>query len=153
MAEENSSELRVWVGRNVDLEIKYETGETERLSLDVVADQSADFERGFLGEGTPLAKAILGKTAGSVVAYRAGDAVSVKILAVSAQLSQEPQDLTERREEVTRKAIDDFGRTSTIIYASSMGNKWGEMDPGALEEEDNQEDTKKGKSNSRRPDH
>ena len=136
MGEEKPLDLRVWVGRHVELEMRYETGETERLSLDVVADAAADFARGFLGESTPLAKAILGQTAGSVVAYRAGDAVSVKILAVSEQLHQEPQDLTERREEVTRRAIEDSNRTSTIIYASSMGNKWGEMDPGKVEEEE-----------------
>ncbi len=136
MASADDLSLKVWAGRHVELELKYETSEVERLSLDVVADNAADFENGFLGENTPLAKAILGKQAGAVVPYRAGDVVEVRLLSVSPGKNTQPADLSERREEVNRKAIQHADHTSLVIYASSMNSKWGEYDPGALKEDD-----------------
>ncbi len=131
-----SSALKIWPGRHVELELKYQTSEKERLSLDVVADKSADFDHGFLGESTPLAKAIIGRQAGEVVPYRAGDIVEVRILSVSAELSGQPEDLSQRREETERKAIRHSDHTSAVIYASSMNSKWGDYDPDGLKEED-----------------
>src|SRR5512133_3606184 len=141
-----SSGLKVWAGRHVELELKYETAEVERMSLDVVADDAADFEHGFLGESTPLAKAILGKTAGSVVSYRAGDITQVRILSVSGELRGKPADLSDRREESLRKAIRHSDHTSAVIFASSMNSKWGDYDPDGLkEDEDEDEDQEENK--------
>ncbi len=136
MADPNTPDLKVWAGRHVELELKYATSEVERLSLDVVPDNAADFDRGFLGESTPLARAILGKPAGETIAYRAGDIVSVRILSVSEALSGQPEDLSERRQEVERKAVRDSDHTSVVIYASSMNSKWGEYDPEKIPKED-----------------
>ncbi len=136
MASLPTSPLKVWAGRHVELEIKYQTSETERLGLDVVADKSADFNHGFLGESTPLAKAIMGRQAGEMVPYREGDIVEVRILSVSAELSAQPEDLSQRREEAERKAIRHSDHTSAVIYASSMNSKWGDYDPDGLKEED-----------------
>ncbi len=142
MADPSSSPLKVWAGRHVELELKYQTSETERLSLDVVADKSADFERGFLGESTPLAKAIMGRQAGEVVPYRAGDILQVRILSVSAELSAQPEDLSEKREETVRKAIRQSDHTSAVIYASSMNSKWGDYDPDGLKDEEEDGETR-----------
>ncbi len=138
MADAASSDLKIWAGRHVELELTYQTSETERLSLDVVADKSADFERGFLGESTPLAKAIMGRQAGEVVPYRAGDIVQVRILSVSGELSAQPEDLRSKREETVRKAIRHADHTSAVIYASSMNSKWGDYDPDGLKEEEDE---------------
>ena len=137
MGDVEQNHLQVWTGRHVELELKTENGETEQLSLDIVADSAADFTRGFLGESTALAQAILGKHAGSVVFYRAGDIVEVRILEVKGTLSAPPEDLTERRAEVTRKAVESSDNTSLLIYASSMNSKWGDYDPGILQKDDN----------------
>ncbi len=140
MADPNTPGLKVWAGRHVELELKYATSEVERLSLDVVPDNAADFDRGFLGESTPLAKAILGKLAGETIAYRAGDIVSVRILSVSETLSGQPEDLSERRQEVERKAVRDSDHTSVVMYASSMNSKWGDYDPEKIpKDEENSE--------------
>lgn len=136
MTNADASDMKIWSGRHVELELKYETSEVERLSLDVVADKAADFEKGFLGENTPLAKAIIGKQAGAVVAYKAGDIVEVRIISVSATQNGQPTDLSERREEATRKAIRHADHTSLTIYATSMNNKWGDVDPDALIEDE-----------------
>ncbi len=82
----------------------------------------------------------MGRQAGEVVPYRAGDIVEVRILSVSAELSAQPEDLSQRREEAERKAIRHSDYTSAVIYASSMNSKWGDYDPGALKDEDEEEE-------------
>jgi hypothetical protein len=128
-----SEPLKIWVGRHVELEVRYEDGETERLSLDVVSDSAADFERGFLGESTPLAKAILGQAAGSDAAYPGG---TVRVLAVSPSQNAAPTDAAKRREETIQKAVRDSERTNQVLFASSFSGKWGDYDPDGLKEED-----------------
>ena len=125
----------VMVGRHVEFEVKYENGETETLSLDVVPDKAADFAGGFLGEGTPLAKAILGQSVGSAILYHAGDIVGLLILSVSTELSAQPSDLTERRQETIRKAVRQSDHTNLVIFASSMNSKWGDYDPDGIRED------------------
>jgi len=131
----DASNLKAWSGRHVELELKYETGEVERLSLDIVPDASADFDAGFLGESTPLGKAIYGQMAGSKVSYQAGDRVEVRILSVTAEVKEREGDRAAEREQTIRKAVADSDRTSAIIYASSVNNKWGDYDPDSLKED------------------
>jgi hypothetical protein len=145
MANPAEQKLKARAGRHVALEILYASGEVERLSLDLVPDAAADFEHHFLGESTPLAQAILGQVAGSVIPYRRGDAREVRLLSVSAELSAAPTDLSERREEVTRKAVNDADRTSAILFASSMNSKWGDYDPSGIESWDGESPPDDGK--------
>lgn len=135
MSENNASNLKAWAGRHVELELTYETGEVEHLSLDIVLDAAADFDAGFLGENTPLGKAIYGQTAGSRVTYQAGDRVSVRIESVTADVKEQQGDRAAEREAKLRKAKDDSDRTSILMYASSMNNKWGDLDPDLLEDD------------------
>ncbi len=135
MSKTNQSPLQVWTGRHVSLELKYQDGEIDRLELDVVEDNAADFEQGFLGESTPLAKAILGRTAGARIPYTAGDIVEVRLLSVEASLQGEPVDLSERREETMQNALRQSARTSATIYASAVNNKWGDYDPDTIQDE------------------
>ncbi len=135
MSKSEEQTLKVWPGRHVSLELKYQDGEVEQLELDLVEDSAADFEHGFLGESTPLAKAILGQAAGQRIPYAAGDIVEVRILAIQAGLQGEPVDLTERREEKMQKALRQSERASATIYASSVNNKWGDYDPDSLKDD------------------
>lgn len=131
---------QVWTGRHVILELIFDNGEIEKVDLDLVPDSAADFDNGFLGESTPLAKAILGQYAGMTVPYRAGDIVHVRILSVTNELSSAPVDLTARREETTRKAVEDSNTISTVIYASTMSNKWGDMDPNLIKDDEEEQE-------------
>jgi hypothetical protein len=142
MPGEASSNLKIWTGRHVELEVTYGPGDMEMLSLDVVSDSSADFERGFLGESTPLAHAIFGHVVGDVVTYQAGDRVRVRILSVSEELRGKPEDLSVRREEVERKARLDSDTTNLVLFASSFSGKWGDYDPNAVKREDDEEEGK-----------
>ncbi len=136
MVESQGTGPAVRLGCHIELEMLYENGEIESLSLDLVPDKSADFINGFLGESTPLAKTIMGQAAGSQVAYRVGDAREVRILSVSEELSAAPRDLTERRQETLRKAIRHSDHTNLVIFASSMNSKWGDYDPGVIQEDE-----------------
>lgn len=127
-----NSNLKIWNGRHVELELHYTDGETEHLSLEVVADSAADFDRGFLGESTPLAKAIVGHTAGETLTYAAG---TVRILSVTPSQTQAPEDASKRREETIQKAVRDSDRTSQILFASSFNGKWGDYDPDSIKDE------------------
>lgn len=121
-------------GMRVVLELVYQSGETETLDVHIVPDDQADFEAGFLGEGTPLARAVIGHCAGCALPYPVGDAREVRIRAVTPPTAEAPKDVAARRSEVLRKAVADSDKTNAIIFAASFSGKWGDYDPGPLEE-------------------
>ena len=124
--------LKAWLGNHVEVELKYPDGEVERLALDIVADSEADFEHNLLGQGTPLARAIYGLSAGESVSYLAGGgAIKARLLAVTVSQKLEGSPAAERAERA-RQAIEDRDHMSAILFASSTDTKWGEYDPDAL---------------------
>ncbi len=126
--------LSVNIETHVKLSLLTRSGENEELEFTLVEDKEADFYAGYLGLGTPLAKAILGKTAGSTVPYRVGDTVAVKILAVSP--SQEPAagESAAKRQAEAKEALDQIHRTDAMIFASTVEGKWGEYDTDAIKD-------------------
>lgn len=137
MVNENSATplLRADIGMHVEIEFLYESGESEQITLDLVPDNAADYPRGFLGASTPLAKALIGNTPGSRILYHAGDIKQVRLLAVHRGLRAPAEDLSERREETYRKAVDDSHRTNILLAASAMNSKWGAYDLQPLDGE------------------
>lgn len=129
----------VAVGTHVVLDLVHEEG-VDRLELDVVEDDQADFPRGFLGISTPLAQAILGLAAHQRVAYRVGDGREVRVIGVSPSQAAPTEDVKARRQEVIRKAIDHSDRTNAMIFASSFSGKWGDYDPTGFSDEEEEAD-------------
>jgi len=128
--------LTVQPGLLVQVEIAYQPGaelEKERLEFVIVPDELADFPAGFLGQGTPLAQAILGEPVGQVVPYFSGDAQSVTILSASPTSMTPSQETAARRQERYRQALEQSDRTSAMIFASSFSGKWGDYDPQGIE--------------------
>jgi hypothetical protein len=128
--------LLVQSGLSVQVEITYTPGsdpEKERLEFVIVPDEQADFKAGFLGQGTPLAQAILGEPVGRVVPYFTGDALSVTILSAVPTSKAPRQDTAARRQEAYRQAVEQSDRTNAMIFASSFSGKWGDYDPGGVE--------------------
>jgi hypothetical protein len=122
------------IGMHVTLELITEDGETEQLEFDLVADRSADFARGFLGESTPLAQAILGQPVGRSLLYQNADIRAVRILSVTPSQAA-PEDAEARRQETLRKAVHQSDTTNAILFASSFSGKWGDYDPTGLDED------------------
>ena len=125
---------RVTVGTHVEVELIDEAGARERLAFDLVPDKQADFANGFLGEGTPLALAILGQTTGSVVAYQVGDVVKVSILTVTPKARAPVEDVAAKRQAVIEQVVAESNRISDMVFALALGSKWGDYDPGGPRE-------------------
>jgi hypothetical protein len=124
----------VAVGTHVEVELIDEAGERERLVFDLVPDKQADFANGFLGEGTPLAQAILGQVAGNVVAYRVDDVVKVGILTVTPDARVPVDDVAAKRQVVIQQVVAESDRISDMVFALAVGSKWGDYDPGGVKE-------------------
>jgi hypothetical protein len=133
-ASKSSRPLYAVVGTHVTLELTTVEGETEQLEFDLVADRAADFARGFLGESTPLAQAILGQPAGRPLLYQNADIRAVRILAITPSQAV-PEDAEARRQETLRKAVHQSEATNAILFASSFSGKWGDYDPTGLDED------------------
>lgn len=120
-----SNTLRqVEFGSAVTVELIDQDGHAEPLVFVIVAERAADFDRGLLGENTPLARAILGQRVGSTVPYVMGDIRQVRIVqAQPADVTQE--DVAARRAAVLAKAREDAARTNAEMFAASFSSKWG----------------------------
>ena len=143
MNEDNTSDpkqMSVAVGMHVIVELFDRFGESETLTFDIVVDEFADFEHGYLGEGTPLAKAIHGSKSGVEVAYRIGEMQKVCILEVEPAHTPPPKEVAARRKATIQKAIEESDRTSAMIFASSFSGKWGDYDPSGIEKWEKKED-------------
>ena len=130
-----SHPLVVDTGTFVEIEFISADDQREDLSFHIVVNAQADFKNGFLGEGTPLAQAILGHTAGDTVPYRVDDIEAVRVQSVQPGQFAPGQDVAARREETLRKAAERSNLTSTILFASSFNGKWGDYDPSGLVDE------------------
>jgi hypothetical protein len=128
----NPPPLRADLGRIVEVEMAYSDGEVEILKMEIVPDAMADFPSGYLGAGTPLARALAGHTAGEKVAYPVGDTRSVRILSVVRSPRPLPAHIASQREEAVRKIVEEVDRTNIINFASSFNGKWGDYDPDSL---------------------
>ncbi|MEW5871549.1 MAG: GreA/GreB family elongation factor [Chloroflexota bacterium] len=122
----------VWSGMRVQVEILYEEG-PEQMTLVIVPDAQADFSRGLLGEGTPLAKALLGQPVGGRVPYHQGDARWVRILAAGPAEETPGTLVAAERQERLRRNLEQIDRTNAIVFASSFSGKWGDYDPQGIE--------------------
>jgi len=126
----DASSVLVAIGTHVEVELVDESGAGELLAVDIVPDSQADFSSGFLGAGTPLAQAILGQPAGSVVPYKVGDILQVRILKVASNASAPPADVEAKRQAVIQQAIAQSELVSDMAFALAVGSKWGDYDPG-----------------------
>lgn len=126
--------LHVRVGRRVQVVLLHQDASEEALTLDIVADAAADFEQGLLGEGTPLAKALIGRRGGELVDYRVGDLRQVRVLNVTRSPAGLDLDSAARRQEVIDKAVSESDRTNALNFASSFSSKWGGYEPAGIED-------------------
>ncbi len=116
------------LGAYVAVELIDEQGNVEPLAFDIVKEQHADFDRGLLGVQTPLAKAILGKRVGALVAYRYGELCQVRIVSVRSSQRTDLENTEEQRQAQLQKAIDAVERTNAEMFAASYSGKWGDYE-------------------------
>ena len=123
----------VAVGCHVEVELVSQRRVCERLAFDIVPDDNADFSAGRLGAGTPVAKAIMGRRAGSMVPYRVGDLQEVRVLSVSPARRATDSEVTDR-EAILQKAISKSEQTEAARFSLTVDLKWGSTDPQGIED-------------------
>jgi Transcription elongation factor, GreA/GreB, C-term len=127
---------RVGLGSRVLVELVDGQGEVEALRLAIVPDDNADFKRGYLGAGTRLAGAIMGREAGETVPYRHGGLVEVRILEIEPFAVSEAPDAAGARRAVIQQAVDKSELQDTLRLALAVSVKWGDYDPDGIAPEE-----------------
>lgn len=130
----------VALGTRVELELVDRHGAVEALAVDIVPDAAADLDAGFLGISTPLARAIVGRPAGSRAPYHMGDLVEVRIVSVMRSARVADVGAAAAREAATREAVDRAATEETIQLALTFSSKWGDYDPTPLEHDEEAEE-------------
>lgn len=125
--------LQVTEGARVAIELIAKDKTREKISFVLVADDAADFDKGLLGIGTPLARTIVGHGANETLEYKRGDIVQVKILSVE-ENADVPTDAGEAREESLRRARDKAQHANMVSFALTFDSKWGDYDPENIRE-------------------
>jgi hypothetical protein len=118
----------VKIGSHVEIELISAAGETERLAFDLVRDAAADFAAGFLGIGTPLGRALVGRPQGATVHYRMADVVAATIVRVTESKRVPDARASEARQAAAREAIERYDREERARLALTFDSKWGEWD-------------------------
>lgn len=124
--------LKASTGMQLEIELLSRSGENEKLSLRIVPDQEADFARGLLSEMTPLAKLLLGHSAGETLPYQREELYAVRILSIRRDLTPAPADPANQRRAEYEQAVREAERANAVNFASSFSGKWGDYDPDSL---------------------
>jgi len=132
----------VALGTHVEVELISRDGDPERLAFDIVPEQAADFDAGFLAITTPLARAIVGRSGGAEIPYRMGDVVRVRVLSVRLSERRAEQDAAAERDAATRDAVQRAKTDETIQLALTFSSKWGDYDPEPFERDASPPDEK-----------
>jgi hypothetical protein len=134
----------ITVGCHVELYLVDRGGNKDRLNIDIVSDESADFPHGFLGKSTPLANVLLGERAGTVIPYLKDDILAIEILSVTPSTIIPPNDAQEKRQSQLNKAIREVEHSNAVVFASSFSGKWGDYDPDSLPNDEKPKDDEPG---------
>ncbi len=126
--------MRAGLGTHVELEMISEDGTVEPMALDLVADAAADIDAGQVGISTPLARALIGRTAGVTVDYQLGDICSLRLLKVMPSEVTPDMDAAERRRAASEEALRKAERTAAEIFSTTFTSKWGGYDASQLED-------------------
>ena len=130
----------ITLGCHVELNLLDRAGNKDRVSIEIVSDESADFSHGFLGASTPLGKVLVGEKAGIIIPYLKDDIFAIEILSVSPSTIKPPENAQEARENRMKKTINEVEHTSAVVFASSFSGKWGDYDPDSLPDQEEAED-------------
>ena len=125
MTEQNTP---ITLHSRVTVELVDTAGEVERREFTIVTARQADFKSGLLDENTPLARSLLGKSAGEIAPYAVGDLKEIRILSVESGEANHNHTAAEKRRAAVRKATVQSEITNQMIFASAIGSKWGDYE-------------------------
>jgi hypothetical protein len=102
----------------------------------LVPDSKADYQAGFLGLSTPLAKTILGEKAGITIPYFTDELMAVEILAIRESTRDAIGFPAEQRQAALQEVRDRIEFTNAVLFAASTNTKWGAYDADGLDYEE-----------------
>jgi len=120
--------IPITVNCRVLVELVESSGRTERRELMLVTPREADFQSGLLDENTPLARTLLGHTAGESLPYGRGDLQEVRILSVERSEEAVSPEAARKRQAAVRKAAAQSEITNQMIFSTASGSKWGDYE-------------------------
>lgn len=131
----NCSELDkiVQVGCQITLEIVYRSGSREQLEFDLVPNDQADYQNGFLSASTPLGKTILNEKIGVLIPYFTDDITAVQINSIQPSIRVPNIDISTHRKSTMADIKDQIEFRNAQLFASSADTKWGNYDPDGLD--------------------
>ena len=132
---EITSETRVRIGSCVEVELSARSGGHERLKFDLVPDEQADYQAGFLGVSAPLAQALLGEKAGVTVPFFTDELMAVEILSIRKSTRAPDNETAAQRDAALKDAKDRIEFTNAVLFAASVDTKWGNYDADGLDYE------------------
>ena len=132
---ENNSVPYVQIGFCVEIKLLSRSGESEHLEFDIVPDEQADYQAGFLGVSTPLAKAILGEKTGITIPYFTDELMAIEILSIRESTRIPAPDAAARRDTAVQNAKEQIEFTNAVLFAASVDTKWGTYDADGLDYE------------------
>lgn len=131
--ESTGKPIKATQGTWVEVELFSESGDKELLAFDLVPDEDADLDDGLLGLGTPLGRAITGKTAGDTVPYNVGDIRLVRVLKVTySRRSLSDTNAATTRQVTLQKAASQSDLAEVVRFATTFNSKWGDYDPESI---------------------
>jgi hypothetical protein len=128
-------DTRIQIGCSVEIKLLSRSGESEQLEFDLVPDEQADYEAGFLGASTPLARAILGEKAGITLPYFTEELMAIEILSVRESTRKTVSDTASQRKAALKEAKEQIEFTNAMLFAASVDTKWGSYDADGLDYE------------------
>lgn len=120
--------MPISVNCRVLLELVDASGDVEQREFTLVNTKQADFQSGLLDENTPLARVLLGRRTGEVVAYTLGDLKEIRILHVEPVGGQISGEGAEKRRAAVQKAEAQSEITNQMIFSTASGSKWGDYE-------------------------
>lgn len=122
----------VILGCCVELDFIYRTGNRQRIKVELVPDDKADFERGFLGISTPLAQTLLGEGPGYLIPYFTEEFQAIQIILIEkSSLGADHQ--SSARKKVIQETLEQIEFRDAVLFASSTSTKWGSYDADGLD--------------------
>ena len=130
---ESASIPRVQLGCCVEIKLLSRSGKGEHLEFDLVPDEQADYQVGFLGISTPIAKAILGERAGTTVPYFTDELMAIEVISIRKSTRSPSTGAADRRGAALQEAKDQIEFTNAVLFAASVDTKWGAYDADGLD--------------------
>jgi hypothetical protein len=133
--EKENREEAIQIGYCVAIEFISRSGNTERFTFDLVQDDKADIENGYLGISTPLGQTLIGARCGETIPYFNPEYKAIKILAIRKSNRVPGIEKTKSRKDSLQKTLRQIEYREAILFASSTDTKWGSYDADGLDYE------------------